>query len=191
MRKFVFLFSLLYATVGVSATVFSDTTKYKLASKLKGKTRAFNEKVFEEVETIQDTIKLQNMTVLEFKKLLGWHESRNNYRSVNQFGFKGKYGFSDYLIGKLTKLTPNQFINNPQEQEVAMNKAIFYYLRFIKREKFLKYINRKVGGLTITLETLLAGCHFSPTYLEVFLRSDGKTNSQQTGVLISVYMASF
>ncbi len=191
MRRLFFLIIGLVLTIKISFASPSDTINHCVLLKVKSKYRLVNEKAFEAVKSVADSVCLQNMTVKEFKIILGTLESGNNYYQVNQFGFKGKYAFSDYLIEKITRLTPKAFLNSPSEQEEAMNKAIYYYLRFIKREKFLKYINQKVGGVTITLEALLAGCHFSPTYLELFLTSNGSTNNTNGRISIAAYMASF
>lgn len=110
---------------------------------------------------------------------------------INQSGFKGKYGTSDYIIEKIAKLTSSQFLNNPKEQEIAMNKAIFIYYGFLKQENLLRYLGQEIGGMKITLEMLFAGCHFSPTYLQLFLMSNGKTNSKYGNISISYYMKLF
>jgi hypothetical protein len=72
-----------------------------------------------------------------------------------------------------------------------MNKVIFLYLQFLREEKLLKYINKMVGGVSITLEKLLAGCHFSPKNLKLFLMSNGLTDFNDGSVSIGGYMASF
>ncbi len=191
MREFIVFLSLIYFSVSVSATDFSDTLKYKSSLKIKSKKGLVNERVFKKIESIHDTVTLQYMTVHEFKNLLGWIESKNNYRMINQSGFKGKYGTSDYMIIKLSKRSPTKFLKDSIEQERVMNESIFLYLRFIEREKLLKYLNRKISGMVINLEMLLAGCHFSPTYLEWFLMSNGKTDSVDGNISISRYMALF
>lgn len=191
MSRLLFLIISFVAIIEISFASPSDTINHCVLLKVRNKYKLEDEKAFETVKSVADSVCLQNMTVKEFKMILGVLESGNNYYQVNKFGFKGKYAFSDYLIEKITRLTPKAFLNSPLEQEEAMNKAIYYYLRFIKRENFLKYINKEVGGAKITLEALLAGCHFSPTYLEFFLKSNGNKNSLQGGVTIGVYMASF
>ncbi len=190
MKKF-FLAFLLFGLFGISAAAISDTTHHPLPFKSTTRNRLINEKAFEDVEGLNDTVRLQNMTVLEFKELLGKHESGNNYQLITEFGFKGKYSLSDYLIGKLTELTPTQFLTNPNEQEIVMNKVIYLYLQFLKEEKLLKYVNQKIGGVFITLEKLLAGCHFSPKNLRLFLLSNGLTDFNDGSVSIGGYIASF
>lgn len=63
MREFIVFLSLMYFSVSVSATDFSDTLKYKLSQKIKRRSGLVNEKVFKKIEMIHDTVTLQYMTV--------------------------------------------------------------------------------------------------------------------------------
>lgn len=170
-----------------------DSSKDSVGSfqEVKRKSNPINKKLFKKINLIHDTVWLQTMTVKEFKDKLGWRESKNNYQMVNRFGFKGKYAISDYMLDLLTKVSRKEFLENPQEQERVMNESIFRYLRFLKREKLLKYLNREIGGMKITLEMLLAGSHYSPYFLKLFLKSDGRKNDPNYGMTCGDYMRFF
>jgi len=127
----------------------------------------------------------------EFKSTLGYFESRGDYSVVNSWGFKGKYQFSDYMIGKFAKVPPNVFLASPAIQEQAMTAVIRHYISYVKRAGYTRFIGRYIGGTKITMATLLVGCHFSPSYLHRWLHSNGRENSDDGYISIGAYLSRF
>jgi len=102
-----------------------------------------------------DTIKTHDL----FLHYMGEYESNNNYRSVNQLGYLGKYQFSINTLKMLKiKCTPQEFIDQSQLQEYAMEK----YLRYNKN-KLINYIGKYQFtykyNIYITESGLLAAAH--------------------------------
>lgn len=126
----------------------------------------------------RDTVYLQLMTVKQFKNKLAVLESGGRYTVVNQFGYKGKYQVSDWLIRRFAKnfTTTEDFLKSPRQQEVLMNRLTLFYISEIHRLKLDEYVGEEVGGITITLEGLLAGWHQHPSALVKFLKSNGLTD---------------
>lgn len=184
-RKLFIGLAMLTIACTASANLSCDTARYPSTRK------PINKRLFKGSFIIHDSVKIQYMTVSEFKERLGRIESNNNYRMINQFGFKGKYATSDFMIKKLSKLSQPEFLKDSIEQERVMNESIALYLRFIKKYRLLKYLNKEIAGLTINLEMLLAGCHFSPDYLVFFLNSKGKKNETFGGITCRDFMKLF
>lgn len=140
---------------------------------------------------LENNIRLQYMTLNEFKETLGYYESNCIYNIENIYGFKGKYQFSDYMIRTFTGISPTKFLQNKEIQEEAMRSVVSHYIHFILYKGYDKYINKEVGGVTVTLEGLLLGCHFSPLYLDMWLRSNGSINRDDGYITIGDYIKRF
>lgn len=153
--------------------------------------RTLNQELLRKEKVLDDSVRLHYMTVLEFKEILGKYESNGVYNITNKFGFKGKYQFSDYLINKVAKVTPSTFLQSPEIQEETMTLIIKVYIDYLYSTDYLKYINKKVGTNVLTLESLLLGCHFSPTYLSYYINSNGKINKDDGYITIGDYMKRF
>jgi hypothetical protein len=153
--------------------------------------KTLNVELLSQEKVLHDSVRLHYMTVLEFKEILGKYESNCNYAVTNQFGFKGKYQFSDYLINKIAGVTPEQFLNSPEIQEETMTLIIDLYIDYLSNANYIKYINTKIGNNLITLESLLLGCHFSPTYLSYYINSNGRINKDDGYITIGDYMKRF
>lgn len=144
-----------------------------------------------ECGVINDTMRLQYMTVYAFKDTLAYYESRRIYNITNKFGFKGKYQFSNSMIGRFGRVPPKKFLIDSLVQEQAMSLACIFYIQYIYRCGYNKYINRKISGVTVTLESLMLGVHFSPLYLKKWLESDGRDNGRDINTSIGDYMRKF
>lgn len=143
------------------------------------------------VISIQDTVRLQYLTVKEFKDKLGYYESRNRYNITNRIGMKGKYQFSPYMIKRFGKIKPKDFLLNPKIQEQAMSDACKYYIDYIYKKRYNKYIGEEIDGVVITLEGLMLGMHFCPSYLNSWLKSNGNINIGDGDITIRDYMKKF
>lgn len=142
----------------------------------------------------RDTVYLEHMTVKQFKNKLAELESGGRYTVVNQFGYKGKYQVSDWLIRRFAKnfTTTEDFLKSPRQQEVLMNRLTLFYISEIHRLKLDEYVGEEVGGITITLEGLLAGYHQHPKALVKFLKSNGQINLKDgNGVSVSRFVGYF
>lgn len=140
---------------------------------------------------ITDSMSLQYMTVREFKDKLAFYESLCSYTAVNKFGFAGAYQFSSHMIRKFGQVPRKTFLTNPSIQEKAMSLACIVYIHYIYYCGYDKYIGTEIAGITITLESLMLGVHFSPTYLKNWLESNGKINQSDINVSIRLYMSKF
>jgi len=140
---------------------------------------------------ITDTTKVQYMTIKEFKDRLGLHESRSTYNIINKYGFRGKYQFSPYMIRTFAKCSYRSYLLTPSIQEKAMDGAIAYYTWYIYHNNYNQYIGKEINGVEVTMETLLLGVHFSPTYLHKWLRSSGKDDGTDIHISIGNYMKKF
>jgi len=138
-----------------------------------------------------DTTRLQYLTLAKFKETLGYYESLNTYNITNAYGFRGKYQLSPFLIRKYAKVNPRNFLNSPNIQEMAMNRLCAYYIYYLYKYDYIKYINKEINGVTITLECLMLGVHFSPLYLDQWLKSEGRINNRDANVSIQQYMKKF
>lgn len=140
--------------------------------------------------------RLQYLTIKEFKNRLGYYESKSNYKIVNKLGFKGKYQFSNYMIKRFAGVTPKQFLNNQIIQEKAMDSVCRHYIDYIIDHKYDRYINKKINGVTVTMEGLMLGLHFSPLWLKWWLQSKGTIDMKDsfpgyTGISIGNYIKRF
>lgn len=141
--------------------------------------------------TINDSTHLQYLTIREFKDRLRFYESLNSYTAVNKFGFAGAYQFSGHMIRTFGKVPRKIFLETPEIQEQAMSRACAFYIQYIYDCGYDKCIGKEMGGITITLEALMLGVHFSPLYLKNWLATYGEINGRDTNVSIGKYMSKF
>lgn len=153
------------------------------------------------LQCINDTVRLQYMTLSQFKDSLGHHESRGNYNAKNPWGFRGKYQFGPYMINKFAydgclnrdelKINSELFLHDSLLQEKAMDKAIDYYIKYIYKYRYDRYINTQIDSVTVTMEGLMLGVHFSPLYLKNWLETNGKVNRWDANISIKEYIRKF
>ncbi|PCI27297.1 hypothetical protein COB55_06015 [Candidatus Wolfebacteria bacterium] len=119
------------------------------------------------------------------------YESGNSYRTVNRLGYLGKYQFSISTLKMLgINCTPQEFINQPQLQEHAMD----LYLRWNKtklKDYIGKYQFTYRYGIYITESGLLAASHLGGVgNVRRFLRN-GYIFEDANGTPITLYMKKF
>lgn len=124
---------------------------------------------------------LDSIGIFGFKYIqrMGELESSSNYQAINRLGYLGKYQFHKKTLRRIgfTKEEIKSFINEPLLQEKAMIYLTLYNKRYFERTHLLKYINKKVGGVRITLEGMLAAAHLrGPAAVKKYLRSGGRIN---------------
>lgn len=110
-----------------------------------------------------------------YLETISFLESRGNYTITNRFGMMGKYQFSPRTVKGLVKagyleLTPYEiynFIDIPSAQERAMDALMHANSDYLTIHGMNKYLGKRVGGVKITKEGLLAASHLVGAYAVV------------------------
>lgn len=141
----------------------------------------------------RDTVMIQNYTVKEFKDCLAEIESRgHSHTVVNKYGYMGKYQISNWLLNRFSKLTKEEFLKSRLAQEHLMNRLLIFYLSEIQRLGWDSYIGVEIGGITVTLEGLMAGFHQHPVALKKWLESCGTVDKTDGfGTPVSAFIKKF
>tara|TARA_R100001143_G_C3294179_1_gene102615 strand:- start:50 stop:577 length:528 start_codon:yes stop_codon:yes gene_type:complete len=153
-----------------------------------------------------------------FKEDLAISESSGNYDAVNEQGYMGKYQFGDarlkdFLIAnegydkdldkdkKIISTFKNNFMDTPSLQEDVMTWHVDDINSYIDSRELDKYIGKKIGGVIITREGLIAGAHLGGrTGLMRFLNGGMKIHGEhdkhdgsekEPGTYISEYIMKF
>jgi len=130
---------------------------------------------------------------------LGKRESSNDYKSVNPFGYIGRYQF-----GETALIDCNIYIKDGSRKndwkggwaEEAWEKGIYSRDDFLDRPAFqdfslfrfnelqwasivhrdlTKYIGKEIGGIKVTRSGMIGGAHLvGPSALAKFLKSNGQ-----------------
>ena len=97
-----------------------------------------------------------------FLHAIGFRESTNNYKAVNQFGYLGKYQFGRKTLNAIgfKKVSNREFLSNPSIQEQAMLILLKRNKRTLRRE-IKKYVGKTINGIYITESGLLAAAHLA------------------------------
>ena len=97
-----------------------------------------------------------------FLHAIGFRESTNNYKAVNQFGYLGKYQFGRKTLNAIgfKKVSNREFLSNPSIQEQAMLILLKRNKRTLRRE-IKKYVGKTINGVYITESGLLAAAHLA------------------------------
>ena len=121
-----------------------------------------------EISLIESEIKVPEIVVPEIKdhnKFLddiGFRESSNNYKAVNQFGYLGKYQFGRKTLNSLgfENVSNREFLENISIQEEAMY-ALLNHNKKILRRQIQKYHGQTIHGIYITESGILAAAHLA------------------------------
>ena len=135
-------------------------------------------------------ITVQKTDLVVFLDTLGFKESTNDYTRVNKWGHLGKYQFSKKTLRGLEyKVTPQQFLDNPELQEQAVRDLLIENKR-IMRKFITKYEGTIINGITITESGILAATHLvGPRAVKRYLNSNGKRIKKDAlGTSIEDYM---
>ena len=91
---------------------------------------------------------------------IGFRESSNNYKAVNQFGYLGKYQFGRKTLNAIgfEEISNYEFLSNPEIQEEAM-LALLQKNRHTLRREIKKYVGETINGIYITESGILAAAH--------------------------------
>lgn len=97
-----------------------------------------------------------------FLQDIGFRESTNDYKAVNQFGYLGKYQFGRKTLNAIgfKNVSNREFLANPSIQEEAMLVLLKRNKRTLRRE-IKKYVGKTINGVYITESGLLAAAHLA------------------------------
>lgn len=163
------------------------------------KMRPFNQPIelpIKEVEMIPVEIKVEPVTIEiknhhAFLDAIGHKESRNNYKVVNTYGYMGRYQFGKATLKGLGfKVTKEEFLNNPELQELAMQSLLEHNKKKLK--KYIeKYNGKVVHGVYVTESGILAAAHLAgPGNVKKFFRK-GYEFRDGNGTKMTSYMEKF
>ena len=109
-----------------------------------------------EVKTEMPIVKNHN----KFLDDIGFRESSNNYKAVNQFGYLGKYQFGRNTLNAIgfNSISNYEFLSNPSIQEAAMLTLLKKNKHTLRRE-IKKYVGQTINGIYITESGILAAAH--------------------------------
>ena len=128
----------------------------------------------------------------KFLEDLGMRESSGNYKSVNQFGYLGKYQFGRKTLNALgfDKVSNREFLANASIQEEAMFALLLHNKRILRRQ-IEKYHGQTINGIYITESGILAAAHLAgPGNVKKFFRK-GYEFKDGNGTKMTSYMIKF
>ena len=130
---------------------------------------------------------------LGFREAVAFKESRGNYRTVNDFGYLGKYQFGLETLKLIGIYNAEHFLYTPELQEKAF-LANAQRNKWILRKDIKRFEGKKINGIIITESGILsAAAHLAgPGSVKKFLRSYGNdTFSDAFGTSVKSYMKKF
>lgn len=154
-------------------------------------------------------------TFEQFLSDLGIRESGGNYKSLNRYGYAGKYqmgemalvdcgyykkpscnynnDWSGEFLGKDGVKSIQDFLNNPQAQEnaqIIFKKKQWEYLKAVGADK---YVGQIINGYKITESALLAGAHLKGAGAVIrYLKTNGQNIEKDVfGTSVESYMKKF
>ena len=119
-----------------------------------------SEIILPEIEIEAPEVKIEIRNHDKFLDDIGFRESSNNYKAVNQFGYLGKYQFGRKTLNAIgfEDISNYEFLSDPTIQELAMNELLERNRRTLRRE-IEKYEGRVINGIYITESGILAAAH--------------------------------
>lgn len=133
-----------------------------------------------------------NSSFIDFKEALAVKESDGDYKTVNSYGYMGKYQFGKGTLKYIGLKNTQDFLNNPALQE----KAFVAYVqknKWILRKEIQKYAGKTIRGILITESGILAAAHLGGAgSVQDFLRSNGNVSFVDGyGTDIKTYLKTF
>ncbi|MGB8706098.1 MAG: peptidoglycan-binding protein LysM [Gillisia sp.] len=127
-----------------------------------------------------------------FKEAVAFKESQGNYKTVNQYGYLGKYQFGKGTLKLIGIYNAKKFLNTPELQEAAFYANASRNKWILKRD-IKRFVGKKINGVLITESGILAAAHLAgPGSVKKYLRSWGATAfSDAFGTTIGYYMKRF
>jgi len=142
------------------------------------------------VEAPEVEIEIKNHD--KFLDDIGFRESSNNYKAVNQFGYLGKYQFGRKTLNAigLKDISNYEFLSDPTIQELAMAELLQRNKRTLRRE-IEKYQGKVINGIYITESGILAAAHLGGAgNVKKFFRK-GYEFEDGNGTKMTSYMVRF
>ena len=127
-----------------------------------------------------------------FKEALGFKESQNDYKRINQLGYLGKYQFGRSTLLLLGITDTDEFLNNPVWQEKAF-VANASRNKWVLRKDIKRFNGKMINGVKVTESGILAAAHLAgPGSVKSYLRSGGVEGFRDAfGTSIRSYMKKF
>lgn len=150
----------------ITRTVTTGTVKYRYLETVE--TNA-SSKTFDKTED----------DITQFMSAIGFRESSNNYDTINELGYIGRYQFGTLALTDIG-ISPSEYENFrycPEMQDQA-----FIALCAINKYRLRKYIayykNRVCNGIKITESGLLAAAHLlGSNNVKKYLKNDPTANT--------------
>jgi len=123
---------------------------------------------------------------------IGFRESSNNYKAVNQFGYLGKYQFGRKTLNAIgfDSISNYEFLSNPSIQEEAMLVLLQKNKHTLRRE-IKNYVGQTINGIYITESGILAAAHLGGAgNVKKFFRK-GYEFKDGNGTKMTSYMVRF
>ena len=127
-----------------------------------------------------------------FLDAIGFRESSNNYKAVNQFGYLGKYQFGRKTLNAIgfDSISNYEFLSNPSIQEEAMLTLLKKNKHTLRRE-IKNYVGQTINGIYITESGILAAAHLGGAgNVKKFFRK-GYEFKDGNGTKMTSYMVRF
>lgn len=178
---------------GVETTLITNNY-YKVSEPLAYNVSTYDSTLSEVDEKLNSTdfsIETNN-SFIDFKEALAVKESDGDYKSVNSYGYMGKYQFGKGTLKYIGLKNTKDFLNNPALQE----KAFVAYVqknKWILRREIQKYAGKTMSGILITESGILAAAHLGGAgAVQDFLRSNGAVSFVDGyGTDIKAYLKAF
>jgi hypothetical protein len=119
-----------------------------------------SEIILPEIKIEAPEVKIEIRNHDKFLDDIGFRESSNNYKAVNQFGYLGKYQFGRKTLNAIgfEDISNYEFLSDPTIQELAMDELLERNRRTLRRE-IEKYEGKVINGIYITESGILAAAH--------------------------------
>jgi len=147
-----------------------------------------------------------------FFKALAYKESGLKYHKINKFGYLGKYQFGESALiglgyynkdgskkndwkgkwtGKFGIFSKHDFLNSALVQEIAVHELAMDNWKVAKSYKLHKSVGKKLHGIRITKEGILAAMHLKgPLSVNKFI-FQGINSTDALGTGVQKYMHLF
>ena len=127
-----------------------------------------------------------------FKEALAFKESRGYYKTINEYGYLGKYQFGKGTLKLVGIYDSIGFLNSPALQEAAFY-ANASRNKWILQRDIKRFVGKTINGVEITESGILAAAHLAgPGSVKKYLRSWGaQAFSDAFGTTIKTYMKRF
>lgn len=127
-----------------------------------------------------------------FKEALAFKESQGDYKTINEFGYLGKYQFGKGTLKLVGVYDTIEFLNSPALQEAAFY-ANASRNKWILQRDIKRFVGKTINGVEVTESGILAAAHLAgPGSVKKYLRSWGaQAFSDAFGTTIKTYMKRF